>query len=42
MTFSTGKVNFADVVEYNPLADSTPTTAVVVRDIVKTILAGFT
>ena len=41
MTFLTGKVKFADIVEYNPLADSTPTTAVVVRDIVKTMLVGF-
>ena len=41
MTFSTGKVRFADIVEYNPLADTSPTTAIVVRDIVKTLLAGF-
>jgi agmatinase len=41
MAFSTGKVKYADVVEYNPLADTSPTTAVVVRDIVKTLLAGF-
>jgi agmatinase len=41
MTFSTGKVKYADVVEYNPLSDKTQTTAVVVRDIIKTILAGF-
>jgi agmatinase len=41
MSFATGKVGFADITEYNPLADTSPTTAVVVRDIVKTLLAGF-
>ena len=41
MAFSSGKVRYVDVVEYNPLADKTQTTAVAVRDIIKTIFEGF-
>jgi agmatinase len=39
--FETGKVQVADVVEFNPLADKTGTGAIAVRDIVKEILTGF-
>ncbi|NHJ14311.1 MAG: arginase family protein [Candidatus Thorarchaeota archaeon] len=39
--FETGKVQFADVVEYNPLVDKTGTGAIMVRDVVKEILTGF-
>jgi arginase family enzyme len=40
-TFDTGKVRYADVVELNPLIDSTGITAIAARDIVKEILTGF-
>ncbi len=39
--FELGKVQFADIVEYNPLADKTGAGAIAVRDIVKEILTGF-
>ncbi len=40
-SFETKKVCFADVVELNPLLDSTGITAIAARDIVKEILTGF-
>ncbi|MHA1862263.1 MAG: arginase family protein, partial [Candidatus Thorarchaeota archaeon] len=40
-TFKTGKVRYADVVEFNPMIDPTGITSVVARDIVKEILTGF-
>jgi agmatinase len=40
-SFSTGKVRYADVVELNPMLDSTGITAYAARDIVKEILTGF-
>jgi agmatinase len=39
--FETGKVQYADVVEYNPLVDRTGTGAIMARDVVKEILTGF-
>ncbi|OLS31002.1 MAG: Guanidinobutyrase [Candidatus Thorarchaeota archaeon AB_25] len=39
--FETGKVRYADVVELNPLVDTTGITAFAARDIVKEILTGF-
>jgi agmatinase len=39
--FETGKVRYADVVEFNPLVDTTGITAFAARDIVKEILTGF-
>jgi arginase family enzyme len=40
-TFKTGKVRYADIVELNPLVDTTGITAIAARDIVKEILTGF-
>ena len=40
-SFKTGKVRYADVVELNPLLDTTGITAIAARDIVKEILTGF-
>lgn len=40
-TFGTGKVRYADIVELNPLIDSSGITAIAARDIVKEILTGF-
>ncbi len=40
-TFETGKVRYADVVELNPMIDTTGITAVAARDIVREILTGF-
>ncbi|MHA3963253.1 MAG: arginase family protein [Candidatus Thorarchaeota archaeon SMTZ1-45] len=39
--FNTGKVRYADIVELNPLLDSSGITAIAARDIVKEILTGF-
>ena len=39
--FETTKVRFADVVELNPLLDSTGIASVAARDVVKEILSGF-
>jgi arginase family enzyme len=39
--FETGKVRYADVVELNPMIDTTGITAVAARDIVREILTGF-
>ena len=39
--FATNKVRYADVVEVNPMLDSSEITAVAARDIVKEILFGF-
>ncbi|MFX1368925.1 MAG: arginase family protein [Promethearchaeota archaeon] len=39
--FELGKVQFADIVEYNPLTDKTGAGAIAVRDIVKEVLTGF-
>ena len=39
--FSTGKVRYADVVEFNPMVDKGDVTAVAARDVVKEILTGF-
>ncbi len=39
--FATGRVQYADIVELNPLLDHTGITAVMARDIVKEILTGF-
>ncbi len=39
--FVTQKVQYADIVEFNPLLDHTGTTSVMARDIVKEILTGF-
>ncbi|MFW9787916.1 MAG: arginase family protein [Candidatus Thorarchaeota archaeon] len=41
VSFATGKVRYADVVELNPLVDTAGITAIVARDIVKEILTGF-
>ncbi|MFW9808552.1 MAG: arginase family protein [Candidatus Thorarchaeota archaeon] len=40
-TFKTGKVRYADIVEFNPMIDPTGITAIATRDIVKEILTGF-
>jgi len=40
-SFKTGKVRYADVVELNPMLDSSGITAIAARDIVKEILTGF-
>ena len=40
-TFETGKVRYADVVELNPMIDTSGITAVAARDIVREILTGF-
>jgi agmatinase len=40
-TFETGKVQYADIVEFNPMIDPTGITAIAARDIVKEILTGF-
>ena len=40
-SFDTGRVNFADLVELNPLLDKTGITAITARDIVKELLTGF-
>ena len=40
-SFATGKVRYADVVELNPLVDTSGITAIAARDIVKEILTGF-
>ena len=39
--FATGKVKYADIVELNPMVDTTSRTSVAARDIVKEILTGF-
>ncbi len=39
--FSTGKVQFVDLVELNPLIDKSDLTSIAARDIVKEILTGF-
>ncbi|TFG09958.1 arginase family protein [Candidatus Thorarchaeota archaeon] len=39
--FATEKVQYADIVELNPLLDSSGLTAVAARDILKEVLAGF-
>ena len=39
--FSTGKVRYADIVELNPLVDTTGVAAIAARDIVKELLTGF-
>jgi len=39
--FSTGKVKYADVVELNPLVDTSGITAIAARDVVKELLTGF-
>jgi len=41
VAFSTGKIRYADIVELNPLLDSSGTTAIAARDILKELLAGF-
>ncbi len=41
VAFSTGKVKYADIVELNPLVDSTGITAIAARDVLKELLAGF-
>lgn len=40
-TFATGKVNYTDIVELNPLLDISHLSAIAARDIVKEILTGF-
>ncbi len=39
--FQSGKVQYVDIVEFNPMLDSTQITEVAARDIVKAILTGF-
>ncbi len=39
--FRTGKVLYADIVEFNPLLDSSGITATTARDLVKELLSGF-
>jgi len=39
--FTTGKVKYVDIVELNPMVDSTGQTSVAARDVVKEILTGF-
>jgi len=39
--FATGKVKYADIVELNPLIDTSGLTAIAARDIVKEVLTGF-
>jgi agmatinase len=39
--FSTGKVIYVDLVEFNPLADKSDLTSTAARDLVKEILTGF-
>jgi len=39
--FSSGKVKYSDIVELNPLIDTSGLTAIAARDIVKEILTGF-
>ncbi|MGQ4911316.1 MAG: arginase family protein [Candidatus Thorarchaeota archaeon] len=39
--FETGKVRYADIVEFNPLLDPTATTSITARDILKEMLFGF-
>ena len=39
--FTTGKVNYTDIVEFNPLIDSSELSAIGARDIVKEILTGY-
>jgi agmatinase len=41
VAFSTGKVRYGDIVELNPLADSTGITTIAARDVLKELLAGF-
>ena len=39
--FATGKVRYVDVVELNPLVDTSGLGAIAARDIVKEVLTGF-
>jgi arginase family enzyme len=39
--FATGKVKHVDIVELNPMVDSTGQTSVAARDVVKETLTGF-
>ena len=39
--FITNKVRYVDIVELNPMVDTTGQTSIVARDVVKEILAGF-
>jgi agmatinase len=39
--FATGKVKYVDIVELNPMVDTTGQTAIAARDVVKELLTGF-
>ncbi|MBN2229011.1 MAG: arginase family protein [Candidatus Thorarchaeota archaeon] len=41
LCFGSGKVRYADIVEFNPMLDSSQVTEIAARDIVKAILTGF-
>ncbi|MFW9907628.1 MAG: arginase family protein [Candidatus Thorarchaeota archaeon] len=41
IVFQTGKVRYADIVEFNPLLDNSRITSIAARDIIKELLTGF-
>ena len=41
LAFATGKVKYSDIVEFNPVIDTSGLTAIAARDIVKEVLTGF-